>query len=50
MRNEQNHQNMVKQIATILAYVKRSDKKLETIIEDNVFSIGKKDNNLVCFQ
>jgi len=36
MQNEQNSQNMVEQIATILAYVKGIDKKLETIMEDNV--------------
>jgi len=44
MQNEQNHQNMVEQIATVLAYVKRIDKKLDSIMEDSA-SLNKINDN-----
>jgi len=47
MQNEQNHQNMVEQIATIFAYVKRIDKKLESLVEDSVFLNKNNDNSVV---
>ncbi|XP_060872093.1 uncharacterized protein LOC132946227 [Metopolophium dirhodum] len=43
----QNHQNMVEQIATILAYVKRIDKKLDTIMKDSISLNRNNENNLV---
>jgi len=43
----QNEQHMVEQIATILAYVKRIDKKLDTIMDDSVSLNRNNDNNLV---
>jgi len=48
MQNEQNHQDMTEQIATILAYVKRIDKKLDTVMEGSVsLNIINDENNLV---
>uniref|UniRef100_A0A2S2PHG5 DUF4806 domain-containing protein n=1 Tax=Schizaphis graminum TaxID=13262 RepID=A0A2S2PHG5_SCHGA len=47
MQNEQNHQNIVEQIATILAYVKRIDKKLESLMEDSVSLNKNNDNSIV---
>lgn len=47
MRSEQIHQNMVEQIATILAYVKRIDKKLDTIMGDSVPLNRNNENNFV---
>lgn len=47
MQNEQNDQNMVEQIATILVYVKRIDKKLDTLMDDNVSLNRSNENNIV---
>lgn len=47
MQNDQNHHNMVEQIATIFAYVKRIDKKLDSIMEDRVPFNQNNENNLV---
>ncbi|KAL5237438.1 hypothetical protein ACI65C_004848 [Semiaphis heraclei] len=48
MQNEQNQQDMVEQIATILAYVKRIDKKLDTVMEGSAsLNIINDENNLV---
>lgn len=38
---------MVQQISTIFAYVKRIDKKLETIMEDSVTLVKSNENNWI---